>query len=507
MNNISVRSIFKNTTLLAIANVVNLLGSFVLTFFIARQLEVTGFGVYSTIFLFLSMTAIISAIGLGGYITRELARDLEQTNRYFVHGTIIAAIASTIIAAILWITIPFFDYTETTIWGIRLISLSLLPASFSIVSEVIFITHQRTEFPLISNFIEMSGKIVLSLLLLFSGYGVIALVIVFIIFRYIAAFAEWYFLFKHIVQPRFEFDLPFALEIIRNLGPFALLQILTGSFDQIEIVFLSIFHNETAVGIYAAAFKLITLWHIIPHNLMQVIFPLLSQTYAESKEKFYELQQQVVKYLLALAFPLAAGTMATAPAIIRFFYGDGYEASVLALQILSLMIIITFVEEVMWRILVASDRENVALKAQIIGIVGRIIFSFILIPTGSYIGTAWTLVIAFGLHTVVHMYFVRQVGSHIPYFKLTWRFALAAVGMGAWVYIINGYININPYIDIFVSVAIGGILYVIFTLMIGAFTRKDFETIRQIIRPQYDDEEDGSSDEAAELEEQLVTTK
>ena len=494
MIKVNPRKIFKNTTLLATANIINLLGSFVLTFFIARQLQVLGFGIYSTIFLFLSMTAIISALGLGGYITRELARNLELTNRYFIHGTIIAFFASLIVAAILWVAIPFFGYAETTVLGIRLIAFSLLPASFSIVSETIFITHQRTEFALISNFVEMGGKIVISLLLLFSGYGVIPLIIVFIIFRYIAAFCEWYFLFRHIFRPQWEFDLPFAMTIVKGLGPFALLQILTGSFDQIEIVFLSVMHNETAVGVYAAAFKLITLWHILPSNLMQVIFPLMSQAYTQSAEQFHKLQEQAVKYLLALAFPLAAGTIACANLIIHFFYGEGYGASVLTLQILGLMIIITFIEEVMWRILVACDQENVALKAQVIGIIGRIIFSFLLIPSGSYIGTAWTLVIAFGLHTVVHMYFVQQVGNKIPYLRLSWRFAVAALGMGLVLSLTIPYLNINPVVDLFAAVAIGVLVYPILAFGLKAVTPEDIDIVKRILRPP-PAEEEGSKEE------------
>ncbi|RME71204.1 MAG: flippase [Chloroflexi bacterium] len=477
----SPRSIFKNATALMAANVFNLLGSFVLTFFIARMLQVTGFGIYATVFLFVTMTSIVSGLGISNYITRELARDVSQTNRYFMHGFVITGMAALLFGVILWLIIPLFGYEPETMLGVKIIAFSLLPTAVGGVFDAIYITHQRSEFILWINLIELAGKIAVSLTLLFSGYGPIALIVTFVLFRYVALAGHLFFMFRYIFRPAWEFDLHFALKILNDLRTFAALQVLTGSFDQIEIVFLSIFHGETAVGVYAAAFKLITLWNLLPENFMRVMFPLFSQAHTASPDQFHRFQEKSTRYLMAMAMPLLAGTIVCADSIIHFFYGDGYTASIPTLRILSLMIGIIFLEEILWRILVARDRQDAALKAQIAGISGRVFFALLLIPAWSYIGTAWAMVIAFSIHTLIHIYYVHKVSTPLPLLRLSWRYALAAVGMGVVLYFLN------PHLPLLVTVSIGAVIYTGLVWLLKGFTAEDFDLLRRILHPRLEE--------------------
>lgn len=483
MTRINPREILKNTTALIIANVVNLLSSFALTLFIARELEVTGFGVYSTVFLFFSLTATFSALGLGNYVTRELARDLLQTNRYFVHGSLIATLSSTLIGLILWIIAPLFNYVPETILGIQLIMLSLLPSSVRVVIEAIFINHQRTEFLTLISIIEAGGKIAFSLLLLFTGQGALALILVFVVFRYVAMFSGLYFMIRFIFRPHWEFEWAFAIRMLRELGTFAMLLILTGTFEQIEVVFLSLMHGETAVGVYTAAFKLITLWDILPTNYMRTIFPLMSQAHVGSAERLNSLQAKSMKYLLSLALPLLVGTMVCADPIIRFFYGDGYDRSIVVLQILGFVIVPMFIQHIPWRILIARDRQGLALKAQIISIIARIILALLLVPTGSYIGTSLTLVLAMIIDNLVHLFYMHKISDHIRFIRLSWRFALAAAGMGVVLLFLNQLFNL------FVTVFLGMVIYGILVLLLRGFSEEDFDLLRRIWRPSLEEQD------------------
>jgi O-antigen/teichoic acid export membrane protein len=453
-------------------------GSFVLVFFIARHLEVTGFGVYSTVFLFYTLTSFVSAFGLnGGYLTRELARNLTQTNRYFIHAGVIALAGSISLGLLVGLLIPFLGYTPETTTGIRLVMIALPPTALRMVNESIFLSHQRAEFATLTSLLETLGKIGSSLWLLFNGYGVLSLILAFVLFSYIGWLLELYFLMRFFFRPRWEFEPPFVLAILRALGTFALMQIFSGSLDQVEVVILSLIHGETAVGIYAAASKLIMFWQILPENYMSVMFPLLSQAYVTSPAQLEKLQQRSVKYLLALACPLLVGTLLTAKPIIALFYGDGYEQSVLPLQILSLILICSFLEEALWRLLIARDRQDLALKSQIIGIIFRVAAALALVPVASYVGTALALLVTFAFHSLLHIYYLHQIGCRIPFFRLGWRFGMAAMGMGGVLFLAA------PSLNLFVTILLGVLVYAILVLLFKAFSPEDFDLLRRIVRP------------------------
>ena len=109
--------------------------------------------------------------------------------------------------------------------------------------------------------------------------------------------------------------------MLRELKVFAGLAILNGLFSQSEVIILSLIGGETQVGYYSAALKLVTIWAMLPTSYMTATFPVLSATFQESRQKAIGIQNRSLKYLLALAFPLAVGITVTAGAIIPLIYG------------------------------------------------------------------------------------------------------------------------------------------------------------------------------------------
>ena len=101
----SSKQIFKNTTALAIARVSTLIASFVLSYFLARNLGAVGLGAYTTITSWYIITDTICGAGMRSFLTRDIARDLTQTNRYMTHSAILTS-ALSLLANILVIFDP-----------------------------------------------------------------------------------------------------------------------------------------------------------------------------------------------------------------------------------------------------------------------------------------------------------------------------------------------------------------------------------------------------------------
>jgi O-antigen/teichoic acid export membrane protein len=470
------KQILKNTTALAIAQVAGLFSSFVLTYFLARNLGVTGLGIYSTVMSYYGLAAHFCAAGVQGLLVREIARDLSQTNRYMVHAGLITAVASLVGTLFFGLLVSQLGYAPETRTGVFVANLTLIPATWTVIYETVFIAHQKAEYILYTVLLTLLGRIGTSIYLLLNGYGVVSLLVAMLIFQCISFVLRTYFLVRHIVVPRWEFDLSFALQMLKDLRTFTAIGSLTSVFANLEVLLLSFLQTEATVGIYSAASKLVAMWVVIPWSYMRAVFPLLAQAHVSSHQDFQRLVERSVKYLLAFALPLAVGTVVIADRIIYLFYGPGFEASIPVLRWLALLLIPVFVNEVLWRILTARDEQHLALRTQIVALTTKAGVSFIAVPFISYTGTILAQIFTLVVQVAMHIFYVQRGGRPIPFIRLAWRFGLAAVLMGGFSWLLARWFNL------FIVVPLAVAFYGLLIALLRAFSPDDLALFSNLVR-------------------------
>ncbi len=468
--------IFKNTVALTLAKLLSLANTILMAWLIARTLQATGLGAYSTVMAFFATIRIWADLGISQFIPRDVSRDLSKTNRYVTHLGVLTVVITLVIVAILCSIAPFFNYSKETTYGIYIICLALIPTALLVITDATMVTHERVELITYSQIIENIGNIVGTIYLLSHGYGIIAVFINFTIFRYITLVIRGYLFVRYVVKPRWEFDFSFLKSLAGDLKTFTMLGILSGIACQTEVIVLSVLYDDVEVGHYSAALKLITVWYVIPQSLMGVVFPLLSKSFEQSIEKFQKIQLRAVKYLMAVALPLAAGTLAIGDQIINWFYGPGFEQSVLSLRILALMPVLIFLSGVLWRTLLARNEQGVALRANIICSIVRLATAVFFIYWLGYQGAAIALASAYAFYVLLHFYYVWQCGTPIPFFQITWRFIVAAVIMGLFSWFLGHIIEIRLFFNIPLSAGVfAGLVF-----LLQGFTQDDYELFKNI---------------------------
>lgn len=470
------RSVFKNTVALFVARVGYMGGSILLVFYLSRMLQAEGLGSYSTALALFGLGELVCELGLSNFIPRELAKDLSQTNRYLIHTSILVLVSAlaTVIALAGWA--PHLGYSTETVISIYLISLALIPTALRVVLGTIFICHQRAEFETFTTLFWTIIRILVSLYLLHQGYGIISLIATFTGTSWLSFFNSIFFYARYIDKPHWEFDFSFLRSTIRNLKTFVILAIGGSIFTQAETIILSLVRNETEVGFYSAAYKLITVWYIIPQSYMGVVFPILTQAYQQSLYKSQAIQEKSIKYLLAIALPLAVGGFAAADPIINLFYGPGFEESVVVFRVMAWHTVLAFVNNVFWRILLARDEQHLALQVQVISGVLRVGLSFVLAPWLGALGAAWALMIGYTVYTLLHVYYIQRGGAQIPFIRLSWRLALAAAIMGVFT------MTFVQQLNLFILVFLAALIYAGFVFVLRAFSQEDLALFRQIWR-------------------------
>ena len=289
------KRIFKNTLALSIASAGQLVGNIILFFYLSRLLQAEGLGIYSTVMAIFQTASLGCGIGLNTFLTRELPKDLSQTNRYLIQSGIISVASAIILIAGLYLLIPHLGYLPQTQTGLYIISLALIPESLKVVLFAIFISHQKAEFITATSVVVILGRISVSLLALHLGFGVISLIVVYAAFSYLSLLMNLFFLRRYILAPHWEFSRQFLWKMLRELKVFAALAVLNGLFSQSEVIILSLLGGETQVGYYSAALKLVTIWAMLPTSLHDGHVPGVKRNLSGIPTKSHQPSKQITQ--------------------------------------------------------------------------------------------------------------------------------------------------------------------------------------------------------------------
>ena len=256
------RTILKNTFGVGLAQIIERASTVYLGILVARKLGADGLGVYSAAMVYYGLLFLAAEIGSTTYLTREIARDPNQTSRYVVHLAAMSSAFAIVLAVIARMVMPWFGYSQQLLGCLYVIIWAIIPAVFKAIQEGVFIAYERAEFLTYSAVIAGIINVGASLYLLLRGYGVLSLVIAFVIVQF--AVAGFYFIVIHrMVELRWEFSFPFAWKIVREMRAFTGVSLVQGFLSRPEIILLSFTKNDAEIGFYSAALRIVDLLSLI----------------------------------------------------------------------------------------------------------------------------------------------------------------------------------------------------------------------------------------------------
>ena len=473
------RQIFKNTVVLTVSDLIDKVGNIIVTLIISRLLHASGLGVYSTATAYYSVIALSGAMGATNFLVREIARDLAKTNRYVIHLAVLGVGISAALIAVLIAILPVLPYSPELATSTYVIILAIIPGTLVIIQEAGFVAHQRTEFVTATKLLSTVVNVVISLVLLMYGYGVISLLIAFVVEQYLVSICYFYCINRFICRLHWEFEFAYVPTLVHEIKTFAALSLLAALFARPEVIMLSILKDETATGYYSAALKIVSLWYFLPQIFMTNVYPVLSRSYQQTTEaKFQLIQDKAVKYLLVISLPLTIGMIAAAKPIVYLFNGPGFDPAVPILQILTWSLLLNALNAVLWRVLAARNEQNLDLRTRIVTIVVRLGSGYALIVSMAALGAALATVISLVLNVLMLLYYVNRSTFKLHLMRLGWRSAIASIGMGLVVW------WATPGVSLMFVIPLAGLVYVGLVYLLKIFSADDLALFRQIWQPQ-----------------------
>lgn len=472
MNNI--KKIVRNSGFSLIAQVANPVGSFVLVLFIAKYLGVSGIGEFSTAVSLLYIFQAICSLGFTFLITRDVAQNKALASKYLVNAVIIGIIFSMAMIPIMSMVANFITKDNDIIKTIYILSFSLIPYSMALVGESICRAFEKFNYITISQIISTFIKIVLGIILLYSGYSINIVVLSVVLGYLVSSILSIYFAFSCCPEKTFEINWKFCKLIIMETPVFALILVINTIRWNIDTLILGKMLNETEVGYYGAATRMLNVGKIALSCYIVAIQPLIFKLYKESREKFVLICEDSNRYLLMLLVPIAFGTTLLSKRFVLLLFNPDFLPSAYALSILIWILIFSGENLIFANALVASNRQRNNLDANIANVISNIVFNIILIPKFGFIGASISSVMSGCVMFIFQYHFIKKYLFKMNFFRQAIKPILASMAMGIIIYLMW---QLNIFILIFIAI----IMYVFTLFALKAFSLKDIELLKTLL--------------------------
>ncbi len=473
------RRIAKNTLVLALADMINKLLSFVLLIYLARYLGAANFGIYSFAFSFVGLFVILSDAGLNLLLIRDVARDTSKLKKYLGNIIVIRTLLSIVTLILIFITINLLNYSPDIKVIVYIAGVSVILFSFVGTFRAVFQAFEKFEYDALITIMERVVVVPLCLILLLLGYGLIPIIYAILLGSILSIIVGYLILYKKFIKPMVKFDLDFWRYLIKEALPFGLAFVFITIYFRIDIVMLSTMKGDMVVGWYTAAYSLITALTFIPAVYMGAAFPVMSRFFKTSKNSVRIVFEISFRYVLFLALPIVVGTALLSDRFILLFFGVEYINSIIALQVLILTFLFISLNIIMGGTLNAINRTMTGTIITGFGAFLNVVLNLILIPKMSYVGAGIATVATEVAMFFIMFYFISKylqlTSPHRWIGKPLFYASVSTLFMGASVIYLGQF-------NLILIVLSAMFVYSIALFFMGGITKEDIEIFKKTFK-------------------------
>jgi O-antigen/teichoic acid export membrane protein len=465
------RALARNTLFLLVATIFTNVAAFVWNIYLARYLGTAGFGILSTALALTGIFSILADLGIGTYITREIARNPSGAG-----GLVAAGLGNRIILAcivfVLILLLPLTGlYSGTAAAVIIFIAGYMLVGSFGSFFNSIFQGFQRMEYQTIWNILNSLFILLGVLAVIWMRGSVVDVAIAYLI----AAILSLVYSAAIFTHRFFTPGLSFSRRMIREALPFGITSVFSMIYFWIDSVMLSLMKGDVSVGLYNAPYRLLTVITSLYSVYLAAVFPVMSRFHVESEDSLRFTYMRSLKYLIIIAVPLIFMVFTLAGPLIELIFSAEYLESVPALRVLITATAFMFVNGVSSSLLGSVNRQTTVTRITGLAALFNVALNLILIPRFDFMGASAATVMTEALMTVLFLRAVRDLGFGPAWRDLhvAWRILLPAAASIILLLIPAGII-------VRVPLALGA--YIVGILLTGALDPVDRDILRSIIR-------------------------
>jgi O-antigen/teichoic acid export membrane protein len=261
--------------------------------------------------------------------------------------------------------------------------------------------------------------------------------------------------------------------LVREWRVFAFENWLSTLYLSLDVVLLSLFHGEAAVGLYEAAHKLIRFGAVAARCFTTAVFPTIARLHVDAKETFQQVNLHSTKYILAAILPVVIAITLLAPQIVLLAFSQEYAASIPVLQILAWILIPQFLNPFLSHVLFARGDQRQSLITAALALATFLAASMLFIPSWGAVGTACTALVAATTALGCYVSFVAAGSMARSVAMLLVRLAIAGGILGGLILLMRGHGLALPLI-------VGGAVYALSLVVLRVVRASDFRLLQEL---------------------------
>lgn len=218
-----------------------------------------------------------------------------------------------------------------------------------------------------------------------------------------------------------------ARAILRRALPLGVAALAVNVYYTADAVLLGILRDSTEVGLYGAAYRLVTPWLMLASVAGLLAMPTLARLVEQRSSDVERTLLGLSRGLLALGIPIAAATTIAAPQVLQIVFGPAYADAAAPLALLIWSSVTVYANAPFAFLLLARHEDRRYMWIAVAGAVVNLGMNAVLIPTIGMVGAATATL---GAEVVVlgcMLWFTRDVSFSILARSLPPALLLAAV--------------------------------------------------------------------------------
>jgi len=467
------KRILKNTGASFLTRVSAPLSSFILVFFIARYLGVSGVGVFSSAFSLFYIFQAFAGAGLSQLITREVAQNKSDAGKYLINSSFILLILSSIMAGVMSLAVNYFTGDRATVQAVHLLSIALIPDALATCYQSICRAFERFEYITISVLSGILFKLIAGLAVLLLGQGLNSLMIVIVLSVILNLLVSFYFTFQLVRDTKKKLEYSFCKWIIKSSPYFALILIVGNIRMNVDVLILTKMLGEKEVGLYSVAIKLMNICNLGVSSYIMAVQPVLFRLFKTSPEKYKKLSEDSIRYLFMLVIPMVVGTTLLSDRFVLLLFQDEFLPSAKALRIVIWILIFYGMNAIFANALIASNNQKINFQAYVVNMLTNIALTILMVPKYGFIGAAIAGVCASFIFLCCQYSFVSKHLFKVKFAHILLKPVLAAIVMGIIVFLLRD-------INLFITISVAAAVYIPCLFLFKAFTAEDIHLLNNL---------------------------
>jgi O-antigen/teichoic acid export membrane protein len=317
------------------------------------------YGVYSTVYAYISMFLMLGSLGVDFIVTREVARN---RNAVATLGQVAGLRVTLSIAcmAACWAALPLLHPTTRFVWLTVLATLSL-PLSFypfyfvvhtvdldmgvpKLVLGVWSIVYTAARFGMIAIGLSLES---------FVLAGIASDLVTFGLARRIGA--------RSGVRFKIRFDWSTARRLLSESWPIALAMVFLQVLLRVDQIMLYRMRGAAEVGLYAVPVRVVEFASVIPSVIAGSAFPLLARLSGDHDGTRLDLAtRETLRTMAWIALPIATYLFFYAEPLLGLLFGADFAASSGILRMLAYSLVFSFSNAMLFNRFLATGRQRVA---------------------------------------------------------------------------------------------------------------------------------------------------